>query len=533
MQHSLDEGVTLIVVDVAKRYRGGRWEENVLKKLLSQIEEEEFDTGEEMRVKFTTLDHLLETITTGKLPLDLWGDTIERGARASVFYKDLMFVIPNNNDYTIDNDFITSNGGLILNDQLIESMREEDDIVKTRPLYIVTDETEQQAITYCNNNSLVLDFVRTNDFNYVLVNSIWAKACVDSNEKWSVKDYSLYFQPWKTSVQKLCAHDGTKFVVSALGFSGYELQIVVLWLERLGAIYTEDISGQNTHFIARYQTPEYNEALALGSGHVVSMEWLESVIENGYQVGMENKFYRIPIRITVGDSSSGEEVDAFLLETDPISTIFETYADHKGGHVLQYLFRWGYHTIDPSSTPKTIGMTNGAIISAEVNEDILKVTVQDTPGREIDLFINRRTTRLSEVFQEYAEKRGYELSNCEFYFKDEKIQDHTRTPFSLGLIGSTVIIKMRPVDVGRVPVNIRIRDTDGKETLFRVKKRTRVEKIFQSYADFEDVSLSSLVFYLDGEKIDDYTATPITLELEDDDLIDAHIVDNRSSSPSY
>ena len=143
MQHSHDEGVTLIVADYK---RGGT--ENLWKKLLTKIEEEEFDSGEEFGVKFTTLDDLLETVTTGKLPLDLWGDTIERGPRASVFYKDLMFVIPNNNDDTIDNDFVSQNGGLILDNQLIESMREEDEDIQndfSRIVYIVTDETVQRA----------------------------------------------------------------------------------------------------------------------------------------------------------------------------------------------------------------------------------------------------------------------------------------------------------------------------------------------------------------------------------------------------
>ena len=97
IQHSHNEGVTLIVVD---HKRGGT--EYVWKNLLTRLEEEEFDTGEEMKVKFTTLNHLLETVSTGKLPLDMWGDTIERGPRASVFYKDIMFVIPNNNDVTIE-----------------------------------------------------------------------------------------------------------------------------------------------------------------------------------------------------------------------------------------------------------------------------------------------------------------------------------------------------------------------------------------------------------------------------------------------
>ena len=256
------------------------------------------------------------------------------------------------------------------------------------------------------------------------------------------------------------------------------------------------------------------------------------VIKNGYHDGMENKYHRIPIKVTIEDSSSGAEMYIFPIETDPMSKTFEIYANQCGGHVLQYIFRWGYHSINPNATPKMLGLKDGSTIKVEVNKDTIKLIMQDGSGRGIDLFVNRRTTRMSKVFQSYAEKRGYELSNCEFYLDDEKIQDHTRTPFELGLLGST-FIKVRPVDIGRVPVNLRIRDADGKETMFKVKKKTRVEKIFQAYADFEDVSLSSLVFYLDGEKIDDYTATPITLELEDDEQIDVRITNSRSSSPSY
>ena len=100
---------------------------------------------------------------------------------------------------------------------------------------------------------------------------------------------------------------------------------------------------------------------------------------------------------------------------------------------------------------------------------------------------------------------------------------------TLGLCDGCII---KVVDIGSLPITIRIRDMDtNNESMFKVKKRTRVERLFQEYADREDVYLSNLVFYLDGERIDDYNATPLTLKLEDDDQIDV-IVDCRSSSPS-
>ena len=528
MQHSRDEGVTQIVVDVGKNRN---YEGNVWKKFLTNIEEEEFDSGEEMRVKFTTLDHLSETVTTGTLPLDLWGDTIERGARASVFYKDLMFVIPNNNDDTIDNDFITSNGGLVLNDQLIESMRKEDEDIQSslsRIIYIVTDETVQQAITYCNNNCpLLVEFANSNKWS--LANSIWAKAQVDTGEMCDPEDHPLLFQPQEwPSVKGPCLD---KMIISVSGFNScIEHQAIILWIEKLGATYAESLSTENTHLIAQNQNSDYNTALGMGTVHKVSINWLYDVIQHGYK-GYEER-YPVPIKITFKNEDGGE-FWLCAVEYASISELLQAYVNEgrAGSCTLQFRFLFGGNQIvNYDATLTELGLNDGDTIDVEVNKDVIKVMMQDaTTENGIDLFVNMRTIRLSEIFQSYAARRGIELSSFEFYFKDEMIKNLTHTPMTLGLCdGSTIKV----VDVGRLPVTVRIRDMDSRnDSIFTVKRRTRVEEIFQSYADREDVYLSNLVFYLDGEKIDDYNATPITLNLEDDDQIDV-IVDCRSSSPS-
>jgi small ubiquitin-related modifier len=60
----------------------------------------------------------------------------------------------------------------------------------------------------------------------------------------------------------------------------------------------------------------------------------------------------------------------------------------------------------------------------------------------------------------------------------------------------------------------------GEETFFKVKKHTKMSKIFNAYASRKGVDASSLRFLLDGENIEQ-DATPKMLELEDQDQIDA------------
>ncbi|CAM9918122.1 unnamed protein product [Scytosiphon promiscuus] len=59
----------------------------------------------------------------------------------------------------------------------------------------------------------------------------------------------------------------------------------------------------------------------------------------------------------------------------------------------------------------------------------------------------------------------------------------------------------------------------GEETYFKVKKTTRMEKVFTTYATRKGVSVSALRFLLDGQRVAPED-TPTSLELEDQDQID-------------
>ena len=72
---------------------------------------------------------------------------------------------------------------------------------------------------------------------------------------------------------------------------------------------------------------------------------------------------------------------------------------------------------------------------------------------------------------------------------------------------------------GEGSLNIRIRDQTGEETFFKVKRTTKMEKVFNTYAQRKGVNQNSLRFLLDGEKIFP-EETPASLDLEDQDQID-------------
>ena len=74
-------------------------------------------------------------------------------------------------------------------------------------------------------------------------------------------------------------------------------------------------------------------------------------------------------------------------------------------------------------------------------------------------------------------------------------------------------------DDASATITIRVKDQAGDETFFKVKKTTKMSKIFSAYANRKGVNESALRFLLDGERIN-ADETPKILELEDQDQID-------------
>jgi len=78
-----------------------------------------------------------------------------------------------------------------------------------------------------------------------------------------------------------------------------------------------------------------------------------------------------------------------------------------------------------------------------------------------------------------------------------------------------------PVDSTNI-INICIRHPTGEETFFKIKKSTRMWKVFDMYASMQGVSRDCIPFLLNGERIM-MEATPSLLNLQDGDSIDAKV----------
>jgi small ubiquitin-related modifier len=72
----------------------------------------------------------------------------------------------------------------------------------------------------------------------------------------------------------------------------------------------------------------------------------------------------------------------------------------------------------------------------------------------------------------------------------------------------------------------------GEETFFKIKKTTKMSKVFDTYATRRGVQPSSLRFMLDGERIDP-NMTPKMLEMDDQDQIDCMLEQTGGSCPSF
>ena len=71
-------------------------------------------------------------------------------------------------------------------------------------------------------------------------------------------------------------------------------------------------------------------------------------------------------------------------------------------------------------------------------------------------------------------------------------------------------------------LTIIIMSQDGEKTHFKVKKKTKMKKVFEAFSQKKGVARDSLKFMFDGERVADDT-TPKLLDMEDMDQIDAFL----------
>merc|ERR1712062_111402 len=70
-------------------------------------------------------------------------------------------------------------------------------------------------------------------------------------------------------------------------------------------------------------------------------------------------------------------------------------------------------------------------------------------------------------------------------------------------------------------INLKVVGADNSEVHFKIKKTTQLKKLKQAYADRQGVSLTSLRFLFDGQRISD-DMSPKQLEMEESDVIEVY-----------
>jgi len=77
----------------------------------------------------------------------------------------------------------------------------------------------------------------------------------------------------------------------------------------------------------------------------------------------------------------------------------------------------------------------------------------------------------------------------------------------------------KPAKDGADALNIRIRDQTGEETFFKVKKSTKLQKVFDAYSSRKGVAAASLRFLFDGMRVRP-EQTPADIDMDDGDQLD-------------
>ncbi|EST05721.1 Rad60/SUMO-like domain protein [Kalmanozyma brasiliensis GHG001] len=80
----------------------------------------------------------------------------------------------------------------------------------------------------------------------------------------------------------------------------------------------------------------------------------------------------------------------------------------------------------------------------------------------------------------------------------------------------------QPKPEGAEQLNIKVKDAEGNEVFFKVKRTTKLSKLKKAYAERMGKPENSVRFIFDGQRIGDHD-TAETLNMEDQDEIDAMI----------
>eukprot|EP01039_Chlorochromonas_danica_P005143 gene5144-5651_t len=149
--------------------------------------------------------------------------------------------------------------------------------------------------------------------------------------------------------------------------------------------------------------------------------------------------------------------------------------------------------------------------------------------------VTENASTLNDLFLEYAQKTKNCLESLRFFSDEDRLRGNTKVEDFVS-IDKTNLVEVFVHCSGGGPMSgeeenadqakegvISIKIKEGSEELaFRVKKTTKMSKIFDTYRSRRGLEAGAVRFMYDGRRV---TAeeTPKTLEMEDGDLVEAFI----------
>ena len=165
------------------------------------------------------------------------------------------------------------------------------------------------------------------------------------------------------------------------------------------------------------------------------------------------------------------------------------------------------------------------------DDEHISFRVKDIDTGDETMFKVSRSETMTQLFKEYASRKGVDETSLRFTIGEEHIIQETDTPMSLDLNDDDLISAV-------ICVSFRLRDIDtGEETPYTIRRSHEMSMVFQNYADLIRLNSNKkgdidLRFLINGDAISP-TDTPDTLKLKDGVIIDVKVEnDNNDSSSS-
>jgi hypothetical protein len=167
-------------------------------------------------------------------------------------------------------------------------------------------------------------------------------------------------------------------------------------------------------------------------------------------------------------------------------------------------------------------------------QKLLNIKVKDQQENEV-FFKIKATTRLGKVFDSYCERQEVDRRSVRFLLDGVRIQDND-TPETLDIEDGDIIQCVleqtggegtpedgsKPEDQLPTHLNLGVKDQDGNDLCFKVKKLTPLKKVMDAYCQRQGKTRELVRFLFEGTRVQD-NDTPDSLQLEDGDMIQVFV----------